>query len=55
MTTNMQSNISGAAGVILAVINHFAGNHIPDWVGNDILVPIIIAAFGHCAWLIGKK
>jgi hypothetical protein len=54
MTNDMKTNISGAMALALIVIQHYLGWSIPEWIKNDILIPVSIAAAGHVAWLVGK-
>ena len=54
MSKDLKSSVSGAVAIILAVIQHYFGYDIPDWVTNTIIVPLILASLGHVAWLVGK-
>lgn len=54
MNNDLQTNISGAVGLGLMLIEHFWGLSIPGVITNYVIVPIAAAAIGHFIYKTNK-
>lgn len=54
MNNDLQTNISGAVGLGLMIVEHFWGLTIPIAVTNYLIIPIAVAAAAHFIYKTNK-